>query len=146
MRDRRRARGMWIFLWYARYERKDLPITSLRVCLALIFIVSVLACDSVELTITVRQTEEGWLDVVNANQRVLKDVHLVIEAFESEGATRPCGEEDVPRWEPGQVIRVKACAEKTRITLTTGGETARFSYSHGQLYRRIGRKEIPISR
>jgi hypothetical protein len=32
-----------------------------------------------------------------------------------------------------------------RFTLTTGGETARFSYVNGQLYRRIGRKEVPIS-
>jgi hypothetical protein len=43
------------------------------------------------------------------------------------------------------VIRVKACAEKVRFTLTTGAETARFSYSNGQLYRRLGRKEVPIT-
>lgn len=119
---------------------------ALRFCLALVFALGLLACDSMELTIAVRQTEEGWLEVVNANDRVLEDAHLVIEAFESEGTTRPCGEENLPRWEPGQAILVKACAEKTRFTLTTGGETARFSYSNGQLYRRIGRKEVPISR
>ena len=118
---------------------------SLSFCLTLLLAVGLLACESVELTIAVSQPEEGWLEVVNANDRVLKDVHLVFEAFESEGATRPCGEQDIPRWEPGRMIRVKACAEKTRITLTTCGETARFSYSNGQLYRRIGRKEIPIS-
>jgi hypothetical protein len=83
--------------------------------------------------------------VVNSNERALQDVRLVIEAFESEGAATPCGEEKLPRWEPGAVIRVKACAEKVRFTLTTGGETARFSYSGGQLYRRLGRKEVPIT-
>ena len=119
---------------------------ALRFCLALVFALGLFACDSMELTIAVRQTEEGWLEVVNANDRVLEDAHLVIEAFESEGTTRPCGEENLPRWEPGQAILVKACAEKTRFTLTTGGETARFSYSNGRLYRRIGRKEVPISR
>ena len=137
---------MLLTAWYARGERKELPIPSSRFCLALVFAVGLLACDSVELTIAVQQSEEGWLEVVNANDRALEDAHLVIEAFESEGTTRPCGEVDVPRWEPGREIRVKACAEKIRITLTTGGETARFSYSNGQLYRRIGRKEVPISR
>ena len=118
---------------------------SLRICVVLVFAAGLVACDSMELTIAVSQPEEGWLDVVNANDRVLKDVRLVVEAFESEGTTRPCGEESVSRWEPGQGIRVPACAEKIRFTLTTGDETARFSYSSGQLYRRFGRKEIPIS-
>jgi len=102
------------------------------------------ACDSVELTIAVSQPEEGWLEVINSNDRVLQDARLVVEAFESEGATRTCGEESVSRWEPGEAIRVPECAEKVRFTLTTGGETARFSYFDGQVYRRIGRKEVPI--
>ena len=74
------------------------------------------------------------------------DTRLVVEAFESEGATRPCFEEAQTRWQPGQAIRVPRCAEKVRFTLTAGGETARFSYANGQLYRRFGRKEVPIVR
>jgi hypothetical protein len=105
-----------------------------------------IACDSMELTIAVHQPEEGWLEVINANDRVLKDTRLVIEAFESEGTTRPCGEESLARWEPGEAIRVRECADKIRFTLTADGETARFSYANGQVYRRIGRKEVPISR
>jgi hypothetical protein len=116
----------------------------MRIALVIMLTTGVFACDSMELTIAVNEPEDGWLEVVNSNDRELKDVHLVIEAFESEGATRPCGEEVVARWAPGQAIRVRACAEKIRFTLTTGGETARFSYSMGQLYRRIGRKEVPI--
>jgi hypothetical protein len=104
-----------------------------------------LACGSTDLMIAVDQPEEGWLEVANANDRVWKDATLVVEAFESEGTTRPCGKENVSRWEPGKAIRVPECAEKTRLTITTGGETARFSYFNGQLYRRLGRKEIPIS-
>ena len=118
----------------------------MRIILAALLAAGVVACDSMELTIAVDRPEVGWLDVVNSNDRVLKDVRLVIEAFESEGTTRPCGEESVSRWEPGQAIRVPACAEKVRITLTAGGETARFSFAKGQVYRRIGRKEVPISR
>ena len=113
--------------------------------IAVLLAAGLVACDSIELTIAVDQPEDGWLEVVNSNDRVLKDATLVTEAFESEGTTRPCGEESVSRWEPGEAIRVPACAEKVRFTLTTGGETARFSYFNGQLYRRLGRKEIPIS-
>lgn len=118
----------------------------LRICFGLILVAGLVACDSVELTIAVNQPDDEWLEVVNANDSVWKDARLVVEAFESEGTTRPCGEENVARWEPGEAIRVPACAEKVRFTLTTGDETARFSYSNGKLYRRLGRKEIPINK
>jgi len=118
----------------------------MRIILVIISAAGLFACDSMELAIAVNQSEDGWLEVINANDRVWKDARLVIEAFESEGTTRPCGEESVTRWNPGQGIRVPACAEKVRFTLTTGGETARFSYSDGQVYRRIGRKEVPITK
>jgi len=111
----------------------------------MIIIELLVACDSVELTIAVRQVDAGWLEVSNANDTTWKDARLTIEAFESEGTARPCGEESVARWEPGQAVRVPACAEKVRFTLTTGGDTARFSYFKGQLYRRLGRREIPIT-
>jgi hypothetical protein len=117
---------------------------SSKILLAALLTAGLVACDSMELTIEVERIDEEWLEVVNSNDRALKDVRLVVEAFESEGATTPCEEETLPRWEPGAVIRVPACAEKVRFTLTTGGETARFSYSGGQLYRRLGRKEVPI--
>jgi len=118
----------------------------MSIILVIMLAAGLFACDSMELTIAVNQPDEGWLEVVNTNDRALEEVHLIIEAFESEGTTRPCGEENISRWEPGQVIRVPACAEKVRFTLTTGGETARFSYFDGKVYRRIGRKEVPISR
>jgi len=116
----------------------------MRILLGTVIAAGLIACDSIELAIAVDQPEDGWLEVVNANDSVWKDARLVVEAFESEGTTRPCGEEIVPSWEPGQAIRVPACAQKVRFTLTTGGETARFSYFAGQVYRRIGRKEVPI--
>ncbi len=127
-------------------ERSMMMRLCLRICVALVCTAGLIACDSLELEIAVNQLEDGWLEVVNATDQVWKDARLVVEAFESEGATRPCGEEEVSRWQPGQAVRVPACAEKTRFTLTTGGETARFSYTNGQVYRRIGRKEVPISR
>lgn len=119
-------------------------MTPMRTILVFMLAAGLAACDSMELAISVTQPETGWLEVINANDSVWRDARLVVEAFESEGTTRPCGEETMSRWEPGQAIRVQACAEKIRFTLTTGGETARFSYFDGQVYRRIGRKEVPI--
>lgn len=118
---------------------------SSRFIFAFILAAGLVACDSAELTIAVTQPEEGWFEVANANDSAWKDARLVVEAVESEGTTRPCGEENVSRWEPGETIRVPACGEKVRFTVTTGGETARFSYLNGQLFRRFGRKEIPVS-
>ena len=77
---------------------------SMRFLIALVLAAGFVACDSMELTIAVNKPADGWLEVVNANDRVWKDARLVVEAFESEGTTRPCGEESVSRWEPGQDI------------------------------------------
>lgn len=120
------------------------PMQKFWVAMTLIVGVGCLV-DSVELTIAVRQVDEGWLEVSNANDTAWKDVRLTVEAFESEATITPCGEEFIQRWEPGETVRVPACAEKVRFTLDTGGETARFSYFNGQLYRRLGRREVPIS-
>jgi hypothetical protein len=114
--------------------------------LGLLLVVGLVACDSMKLTLEVTEADNGWLEVSNANDGVWKDALLIVEASESEGTIRPCREERVDRWEPGEAIRVPACGEKVRLTLTTGGETARFSYFNGQLYRRIGRKEVPVVR
>lgn len=117
-----------------------------RLAIGLALATACIACDSMELTIAVREVDESSLEVVNANDTVWTDARLVVEAFESEGATRTCAEEVRSRWQPGESIRVPRCTEKVRLTLTADGETARFSYANGQLYRRIGRKEVPIAR
>lgn len=120
--------------------------SPLKICLCVMLATSIIACDSIELTIAVHEVDDDWLEVVNENDTVWTDARLVVEAFESEGATRPCAEEARSRWAPGEAMRVRRCGEKVRFTLTAGGDTARFSYANGQLYRRIGRKEVPITR
>ena len=117
-----------------------------RLTIGLVLATGFIGCDSMELTIAVREIDNTSLEVLNANDTVWTDARLVVEAFESEGATRPCVEEARARWQPGEAVTVPRCAEKVRLTLTANGETARFSYANGQLYRRIGRKEVPIAR
>lgn len=103
------------------------------------------ACDSVELTIGVRPGPESTLLVSNANSNEWVDAVLLVEAVETDNSTSPCAEHTAATWQPGAEVSIPACAPKLRLTLTTGGETARFSWANGKLYRRFGRKEVPVS-
>lgn len=103
-----------------------------------------LACDSLELTVAVNRNPDRSLSVSNANDTEWVDVRLVVEGVEGDGVVRPCGDQTIATWRPNQIITVPECADKVRLTVTTGGETARFAYYNGALFRRIGRKEIPI--
>lgn len=104
-----------------------------------------IGCDSMELTIGVDAGPDSTLLVSNANDRVWTDAILVVEAVETDNSTTACAERRVGNWEPRQEISVPACGAKIRLTLSTEGETARFSYSNGQLFRRFGRKEVPVN-
>lgn len=104
-----------------------------------------LACDSVELTVGVLPGASGTLDVTNANDTPWADAKLLVEAVETDNSRTPCAEKSVSTWSPGEVVSVPSCGDKIRFTITTGGETARFSYANGQLFRLFGRKEVPVA-
>ena len=115
-----------------------------RIVLGLLAAASLLACDSVELTIAASPGADGTLRVGNANDAAWPDARLLVEAVESDGSTVVCTEEEVASWRPGETVTVAVCGDKLRLTLTTGGDTARFIWASGQLYRKLGRKEIPM--
>ncbi|HSN56380.1 MAG TPA: hypothetical protein VLT32_17060 [Candidatus Sulfomarinibacteraceae bacterium] len=115
-----------------------------RILLGLLAAASLLACDSVELTIGASPAADGALGVSNANDAAWADARLLVEAVESDGSTTVCAEETVASWRPGETVTVPVCGDKLRLTLTTGGDTARFVWANGQLYRKLGRKEIPM--
>jgi hypothetical protein len=116
-----------------------------RVLLSLAVVVPVLACDSVELTIGVDPGPGEVLLVSNANSSEWTGAQLLVEAVENDNSTTVCVDKRVGTWRPGDVIEVPRCGEKLRFTLSTGGETARFAYANGQLFRRFGRKEVPVA-
>jgi hypothetical protein len=115
-----------------------------RILLGLLAAASLLACDSVELTIAASPGADGTLRVSNANDAAWSDAHLLVEAVESDGSATVCAEKAAAGWRPGETVTVPVCGDKLRLTLTTGGETARFVWANGQLYRKLGRKEIPM--
>lgn len=119
--------------------------TTIQILVVGLLAGALLGCDSMELTIGVVEEQTGALEVVNANESEWFDALLVVEAVESDNSRALCSEKHIERWQPGEKISVPACGAKIRLTLTTGGETARFSYSGGQLFRIFGRKEVPVA-
>jgi len=120
-------------------------MTPKQLLCGLAFVLTAVGCDSMDLTIEVAPGAEGGFEVANANDTAWTDARLVVETVESDNSTAPCAERTVGSWEPGAAISVPQCGNKTRFTLTTGGEIARFSYSNGQLFRLFGRKEVPVA-
>lgn len=118
--------------------------TAIQILIGLLLAGALLGCDSMDLTIGVVEGASGTLDVSNANDTDWIDARLVVEAVESDNSKAICAEKSVGSWKPGETISVPACGAKIRFTLTTGGETARFSYANGQLFRVFGRKEVPV--
>ncbi len=118
---------------------------SHRVVVAILAAIAVVGCDSMELTIAVEGESDGSLVVANATSEPWRDARLVVEAVERDNSTSVCADRTVAEWQPMATVTVPKCGDKVRLTLTTGGETARFSYVNGQLFRRFGRKEVPVS-
>jgi hypothetical protein len=113
----------------------------------LVLATAALGCgESVELTIGVAVGADNTLMVSNADEVEWIGANLVVETVESDNSTAPCVDRVITVWKPGEAIAIPSCGNKIRLTLTTGGETARFAWANGQLYRRFGRKEVPIAK
>lgn len=117
----------------------------LRVWPLILIAAALVGCDSVALTIDVRPGPDGSLLVGNAGDSAWTDARLVVEEVETDNSTRTCFDTTVSSWAPGETVTVPACGAKIRLTVTTGGETARFAYANGELFRRFGRKEVPVA-
>lgn len=115
-----------------------------RMSVGLLLMMAALGCDSVELTIGVSPGASEMLEVTNANDTDWIDARLLVEVVESDNSTTGCAERTIDIWQPGDTISVPICGNKIRLTLTTGGEIARFSYANGRLFRIFGRKEVPV--
>jgi hypothetical protein len=119
--------------------------TASRIFVGLLLVGALQGCDSMELTIAVAEGRNGTLDVSNANSTEWIDARLLVEAVESDNSKSLCVERTIGSWKPGETVSVPRCGAKIRLTLTTGGETARFSFANGQLFRVFGRKEVPVA-
>jgi len=108
-------------------------------------ILAIAACDSVELTIAVAPGPSGTLDVANANDTPWKDARLTVDTVESDNSATPCVTRDVASWGPGETVSIPSCGKKIRLVVSTGGQTSRFTYVNGRLYRVFGRKEVPVA-
>ncbi len=83
--------------------------------------------------------------VSNATGQTWNDVKVLVESVEADGSATPCGVDRIAIWDPAGEQRIHACGDKTRITLSTGGASAQFVIVDGKLFRKLGRKEIPVA-
>lgn len=50
----------------------------------------------------------------------------------------------VDTWGPGEVRSFPRCGDRTLVALTVGGQESFFVVGGGTLYRKLGRREIPV--
>lgn len=103
-----------------------------------------------DLTVDVRPEGDpvrpGGLVIANTSDLTWNGVDVRLERTEEDGSTSPCGARALPSWAPGEEIRVPACGERTRITIESDEASAIYVFAGGRLYRRLGRKEVPVVR
>ena len=113
---------------------------------ALILMVGCGGGDVGELEILVTADGDS-LHVRNGSTSVWSDAHVVVQSRqEGEGGKgRICADESFASWSPGEVKTLPACGDKNLIEVEAGGQRGQFVFYNGTLYRKLGRKEIPIS-
>jgi len=116
-----------------------------RLFCCLLVVLAIAACDSVDLTIAVAPGQPGTLDVANADDTTWTDARLTVEVVESDNSATPCAERTITIWRPGETVSIPSCGRKIRLVLNTGGQTSRFTYVNGRLFRVFGRKEVPVA-
>lgn len=103
-----------------------------------------------DLTVEVRAEGDprrpSGLAVVNSSEIAWSNVELLLEHTEADGSTSPCGVRTIASWAPGEEVRTPACGERTRLTIETAEASAIYVFAGGTLYRRLGRKEVPVAR
>ena len=91
------------------------------------------------------QEDDSSFHLVNASDGEWTDVRVVLRAMRPDGIEEQCAQEHFPSWRPGSAQVLPKCpGEKMLITIETGGGQAFFVFAEGKLFRKIGRKEIPL--
>jgi len=85
------------------------------------------------------------VQLVNASPETWTDVHLIVQEDVAAGQGANCTDQRVTTWAPGDGVDVPVCGDRVRITVEVGGTVAMFSYHNNTLYRKIGRKEVPLT-
>lgn len=78
----------------------------------------------------VNRTDSVWLQV---RVRVTGD-----------GGAGACFDGVVDSWGPGETRGFPRCGDRTLVALTVDGQEAFFVVGGGTLYRKLGRREIPV--
>lgn len=61
-----------------------------------------------------------------------------------DGRAGSCFDDVVATWGPGEARSFPRCGERSVMTLTVAGRESLFVVGGGTLYRKLGRREIPV--
>lgn len=61
-----------------------------------------------------------------------------------DGRAGACFDDVVATWGPGEVQSFPRCGDRSVVALTVDGQEALFVVGGGALYRKLGRREIPV--
>jgi hypothetical protein len=88
---------------------------------------------------------DAAFDLVNASDGTWSEVRVEVRAMRPDGVEAPCADERFPTWPAGAARALRKCpGEKLLVTLSVGGEQAHYVFAEGTLYRKLGRREIPV--
>jgi len=89
--------------------------------------------------------DKSSFGLVNASAEEWSDVQVLVRGLRPDGIESECAEKRIEAWSPGDAQTLPRCGdEKTLITIETGGQRAFFVLGGDTLYRKLGRREIPL--
>ena len=84
--------------------------------------------------------------LVNASAEPWADVRVLVRGMRPDGVENECAVEEMNVWHPGDAVTLPRCGdEKTLVTIETRDQKGFFVVAAGKLYRKLGRREIPVS-
>jgi hypothetical protein len=117
---------------------------TLRAGVAAVALALVLAAcgGGAEITVTLQEVGAGGsFGLVNRSPAGWSDVRVRVTGDSGGG---PCYDQVVSGWAPGELRTLPRCGERTLVSIEVGGQQAELVYANGKLYRKLGRREIPV--
>ena len=85
----------------------------------------------------------GAFALVNRTPDTWSEVRVRVTGDDHAG---PCHDAVLPRWPAGEARSFPRCGDRTLVAVTVRGKETFFVVAGATLYRKLGRKEIPVRR
>ena len=100
------------------------------------------ACGGAEITVALQGGGGGEsFGLVNRSPKGWSGVRVRVTGDSGGGS---CFDQVVPSWAPGEVRDLPRCGDRTLVAIEVSGKQAELVYANGMLYRKLGRREVPV--